>query len=425
MTPLEAHSSVCLRLFATSCVSLSLIAVTAGARQGDEALPRFAAAALLTPGVLKGPHYRVDDAVRTEGYFHEFSISSDFGPFKAVGRSELAVRIQEVGALAALQDVSKTEVFLSAAGQSVVKVGQSAAAVVTDPAGSVKGMGAGVKRVGVNLGRRTKSAVSSDSDADAASGDEATKKDSASASAAKSVLGVNGAMRRWAQKVGVDPYTTNPVVQKALADIAKVDAAGSIVTKVVVPIPAAVGVPSSIGDLVWSKDPQELQKLNEGGLRELAVREPDAKRLLGNPWFTPTYQTRFVAALRAVKAAGAADYVTTAGEAGTAREALFFVESAEMLQQEHARAPVKGILTDSRAMVALGAGGRARALLPLDWVAWTAATHAALREMSDRTRKELGATGLDLALTGRPSDRARRELTQLGWVVVPAAMLKE
>jgi len=424
MTPLEAHSSVCLRLFATSCVSLSLIAVTAGARQGDEAPPRFAAAALLTPGVLKGPHYRVDDAVRTEGYFHEFSISSDFGPFKAVGRSALAVRIQEVGALAALQDVSKTEVFLSAAGQSVVKVGQSAAAVVTDPAGAAKGMGAGIKRVGVNLGRRTKSAVSSDSDADAAGGDESAKKDSAGAAVAKSVLGVNGGMRRWAQKVGVDPYTRNAVLQKALADIAKVDAAGSIATKVVVPIPAVVSLTSSVGGLVWSKDPEELRKLNEQGLRELAVAEPVAKRLLGNPWFTPTYQTRFVAALRAVKVAGAADYVTTAAEARTAREALFFVESAEMLQQEHAREPVTRILTDSRAMVAMGAGGRARALLPLDWVSWTASTDAALREMSDRTRKELGATGLELALTGRPSDRARGELTQLGWRLVPPAPVK-
>jgi hypothetical protein len=147
--------------------------------------------------------------------------------------------------------------------------------------------------------------------------------------------------------------------------------------------------------------------------------------LLGNPWFTPTYQTRIVAALRAVKVAGVADYVTTAAQAGTAREALFFVESAEMLQQEHARAPVKGILTDSRAMVAMGAGGRARALLPLDWVAWTAATHAALREMSDRTRKELGATGLDVALTGRPSDRAKGELKGLGWTVVPPARVGE
>lgn len=423
MTPLQARSSVCLRLFATSCVSLSLIAVTAGAPAGDEAPPRFTAAALLTPAVVQGPQYRVDDAVRTDGYFHEFSISSDFGPFEAIGRTELAVRIEEVGALAALQDVSKTEVFLSAAGQSVVKVGQSAAAVVTDPAGSVKGMGAGIKRVGVNLGRRTKSAVSSDEDAPG--GDEAANKDSAGAAAAKSVLGVNGAMRRWAHKVRVDPYTTNVVLQKALADIAKVDAAGSIATKVVVPIPQVVGLTSSIGDLVWSKDPQELAKMNEQGLRELAVPEPAAKRLLGNPWFTPTYQTRIVAALRAVKVAGVADYVTTAAQAGTAREALFFVESAEMLQQEHAREPVKRILSDSRAMVAVGAGGRARALLPLDWVSWTAATHAALREMSDRTRKELGATGLDLALTGRPSDLARRELKQLGWTVVRPAMLKE
>ena len=64
-------------------------------------------------------------------------------------------------------------------------------------------------------------------------------------------------------------------------------------------------------------------------------------------------------------------------------------------------------------------------MLPLDWVSWTAATHAALREMSDRTRKELGATGLDLALTGRPSDRAKGELKGLGWTVVPPALLKE
>ena len=64
-----------------------------------------------------------------------FSISSDFGPFEAIGRSVLAVRIQEIAALAALDDVSKTEVFLSAAGQSVVKIGQGAAAVVSDPGG--------------------------------------------------------------------------------------------------------------------------------------------------------------------------------------------------------------------------------------------------------------------------------------------------
>jgi hypothetical protein len=156
----------------------------------------------------------------------------------------------------------------------------------------------------------------------------------------------------------------------------------------------------------------------------LAVPDAVAKRLFGNRWLTLTHQTRLVAALRTVQVRGVADYVRTAAEAISEREGLFFVESAEMLQQWHAREPVVGVLTDSRALVAIGTGGRARALLPLDWVSWTASTHSALREMSSRARKELDGTRFELALTGRASDRALREFTQLGWTVVPAATIQ-
>ena len=133
--------------------------------------------------------------------------------------------------------------------------------------------------------------------------------------AANSVLGVSAAVRRWAQKVGADPYTTNTVLQKALADVAKVDAAGSIATKVAVPIPGIVGMTSTVGGLVWGKDPEALRKFNEEGLRELAVPDAVAKKLFGNRWFTLTYQTRLAAALRTVKVPGVADYVRTAAEA--------------------------------------------------------------------------------------------------------------
>ena len=57
---------------------------------------------------------------------------------------------------------------------------------------------------------------------------------------AYSMLGVNKAARKWAQKVGVDPYTTNPILKKALTDIGQIDAAGGIAAKVVVPIPMVV-----------------------------------------------------------------------------------------------------------------------------------------------------------------------------------------
>ncbi len=156
---------------------LSVVSLTA--QKGDEPPPVFKASALLTPAVAKGAHHTVGDTVRTDGYFHEFTLSSPFGSFEAVGRSELAVRIQEINALAALQDVSKTEVFLAAAGQSVVNIGKSAAGVVTDPAGTVKGLGSGIKRFGVNLGRRTQRAVESTDDSDAAAKGDAKENDSA------------------------------------------------------------------------------------------------------------------------------------------------------------------------------------------------------------------------------------------------------
>src|SRR6185295_17546315 len=110
--------------------------------------------------------------------------------------------------------------------------------------------------------------------ADKSSGDKAAE---ASTGAAKSVLGVNKAMRRWAQKLGTDPYTTNPVLRKALEDVAEIDAAGGIAAKVVVPIPMVVGTTASVGGLVWGKDPEELLKINEQRLAELGTDPKVAK----------------------------------------------------------------------------------------------------------------------------------------------------
>jgi hypothetical protein len=402
----------------------ALVAVVCGmtiaiAEDRDEPPPHFTASTLLDPAIAHGPHHDVGETVRTDGYFHEFTLTSPYGAFEANGRSQLSVRIQEIGALAALDDVSKSEVFLKAAGQSVVKIGKGVASVVTKPSESVKGIGAGFKRFGVNLGRRTQRAVDSATNESPSDGTE-PEGDSATESAAMSVLGVSSAMRRWAAKVGVDPYTTNVVLRDALTSIAKVDAAGSIATKVVIPIPPVVGMTSKVGHLVWEKDPEELRKINEQRLRDLSVTDDDAKKLFVNRWFTLTYQTRLIAALHAVRAAGSADYVTTAAEARSEREALFFVESAEMLEQFAARERVERILTDSRALVAIDRRRRALALLPLDWVRWTTRTEQALRDIGTRARKELGATDLVLMSTGHLSDRATTELVALGWTVGPA-----
>jgi hypothetical protein len=123
-----------------------------------------------------------------------------------------------------------------------------------------------------------------------------------------------------------------------------------------------------------------------------------------------------VAALTTVKAEGLADYVDTASRSETPRQGLFFVESAEMLQRLHGESPVKQVLEDSNALVALS-GGRAVALLPLDHVAWTERVAEVSRELAERAKKELGAGGLQMQLTGSASERARKELQARGWAI--------
>jgi hypothetical protein len=379
---------------------------------GDEPPPSFTAPALLAPDVRKGPHHIVNESVKTEGYFHEFGITSDYGQLSAVGLSQLTTRLNEIRALAALDDVSKSKVFLESAGGAVLNVGKSAVKVVTDPVDTAKGVGSGFKRLGINLGRMSKRAVDSVGN----DTESAAPKENAGEGAANSVLGVTGAMRRWARKVGADPYTSNPVLFTALKDIGRIDAAGSIATKVVLPIPAIVTTSASVGDLVWGKDPEELRKINEERLKALGVTHADAQRFFLNRGYTLTSQTRFIAALDAVKAKGLVAYVDAAAKADGERSALFYVESAEMLQRAHAASPVSAVLDDSQVIVARQ-GSHALMVLPLDYVRSTARSREVLAEISGRVKTELGVTPLELRLTGQASKQMRAAIAGAGWTL--------
>ena len=61
-------------------------------------------------------------------------------------------------ALAELDKVSKSEVFLKSAGAPCSTWARACAAVVSDPGATAKGVGEGVKRFGTNLGRKAKRA---------------------------------------------------------------------------------------------------------------------------------------------------------------------------------------------------------------------------------------------------------------------------
>jgi hypothetical protein len=381
-----------------------------------EPLPTFKASAILPANRVKGPLFTVADTVKNDGFLNDFHITTpDFGDYDVQGKTMLLVRLQEIAALGELQKVSKSEVFLKSAGTSVVNVGKGVGKAVTDPVDTAKGIGAGVKRFGVNLGRKTKRAAESatDDDDDKEGGDASTEEKAEGA--AYSIFGVTGAQRRWAQKVGVDPYSSNKVLRDALQGIGKVDAAGGIAAKVAVPIPMVVSTTASVSNLVWGKDPEELRKLLEKQIEELGASKEVSEAFFKNKVMTPTHWVTIVTALYAVKAKGSADYIDTAATAKSEREAVFFSESAQMLQKLHAQSPVEALLTDTRVMVAKTKDGRALALLPGDYMPWTEKLATGAKELGERTQKEIGATSREIWIPGDFSPTAKQELKTLGW----------
>ena len=400
---------------------LTMATLAAGSWEGAKT---FEAKNVLAPEERKGPHHTVDDVVLMEGFYFAFGLHTDFGRLEPVGRGLLHKRLLETDALVRLREVSKTGAFVKAAGRSLESVGTGVADVARDPEGTARGLGRGFKRFGVNLGRKASRTVDDvkNHDDDEGQGSKEDEEKTTTETVANAALGVNKAARVWAEKLDVDPYSRNSVLQAALIEIAKIDRAGGIAAKVVVPIPPVVTTTSSVSSLVWGKDPEELRKLNESHLWDLRVPKETAKNFFRNEAFTLTDQTRFIGALHAVKVPGLADYVDAAHQAESPREALFFVWSAEMLERQHSQEPVSQVLTDSRALVA-ASGDRAIALLPLDYVSWTEEVARAGAEIAGRARAELGASGLEMHLTGRVSRSARRELEALGWTVredVPA-----
>jgi hypothetical protein len=171
-----------------------------------------------------------------------------------------------------------------------------------------------------------------------------------------------------------------------------------------------------VGGLVWGADPQEVRKKTEAWLAEIGVAKDVASRFFINGNYTVTSQVRFISALQAVKADGCADYVDTASEAKSEREALFFVESAEMLAGLHKTEPVTAILKDSRAMVAKTGTG-AIALLPFDWVRWTENLSKAATEIAGRAKQELHATALEARIAGKATVSTKTGLKAIGWTV--------
>jgi len=379
-----------------------------------EELPELNASEILKPELFKGPHHVVRDAVPTASGMNQFTIDSDFGVFEADGNEMLLQRVKEIDAIARLREVSRTDEFkksLVAAAKSPLN---SAKNIARDPAQAISNVPKGIMKF---MGR-AKETLKNAGKGGGEEGDGNRFKDA---------MGYSDKKRNIALDMGIDPYSTNTVLQKALDDVAWASWAGGFAFSVATapisgPIGAALSVAnlnSTVEDLLREKSPSELEQINGAALRATGAGASDAERILRGGAFTPTQSTTFAVNLKALKGvANRGAFVKVAAQKSTTEaDALFCVHTAALIAQIHEKTPIARIAMLHDFPISIAKDGTIVVALQWDYAAWTSGA----AEFTNEVQKLAAQSGTNpnvlVALSGQVSPRLRQELESRGFTV--------
>jgi hypothetical protein len=375
----------------------------------------------LPADLLQGRHHRVEDAVRSDGYLNYYRIQSEFGVFEAVSTAMLRTRIGEIQALAALDTLSKTEVFARAATEAGVKQLRTVKEFATRPIETVKGIPGGVGRMFTRYTRQASEAVEAAqvfvAGDEAGGGGDTGDGESTSDKAielTESYFGVGKAQRAWARKLGTDPYSNNEVLQAAIKEVAWAERLGKFGMGFAgVPKIPGADIIGDVNEAVWSKDPYELKDLNRARLSATGASEELIEIYLESHRMTPSQQTLLTAAI--------AELGGVTGRDGILRQSLrldgeteinFFIKSVTMLAWYHLNEmPLHAVKTYAAVPVGVSEDGNTVMLFAVDHLYWTESIAAAARNHAHRASRQAEA---EVWLLGTASQRCKSELVALG-----------
>ena len=392
-----------------------LVAVAGGA--ADHEAPQERSAKDVFPAaMLKGPHHSVRELVPTDGYTDRWTVDSDFGVFEVSGDGALRKLIPEIHAIAELQKFSKTEAFAKGLGTAAKAPVSFVKSLVTHPVDTVTGVPKGAYELVENVGTSV-----------------STTRNPAEDSRTAQVLKMSSYKRDLADKLNVDVYSSNKVLQKQLNSVAWAASVGDLAFSAAM-MPAGVGgtvvsnvrLVNSVKNVVKEEPPQRLRILNEETLTKIGIGEDLRKRFLDHPAFTPRQFTIISANLDALKGVAGRDaFLVVALDAQDEVQANFYTAMVQLLRGYHDTvAPLTGITPLNRITVAQTGSGPAVLALPLDRLIWT----DRVDQVSGYVRTGYTAPGfsgkVDVWLAGTASPRARKELSGRGFSVTENAHLR-
>src|SRR5262245_42792750 len=279
----------------------TLAAVSAPAQPPFQTPPILNARELLPPDMRAGPLFEVDDRVPTDGLQGHFTLRSGYGTFVAPGRELLRIRIAELSAIQQLETTSQSQVFLQAAGNAAARPVEAVVSLVTDPVGTIQGIPSGISRFFDRIQLGAKRIVQAATDESKTEEQRTQETAQRIGSATITALGFEQVRRQLAKELGVDPYTTNPVLSKKLTDVAWVAFSGrlgvNLLVSVFVPGSTAISGLSFTHDLVYDTPAADLIILNRQKMIAMGASDAQADALIANRWYSLSVLTGLVTEL--------------------------------------------------------------------------------------------------------------------------------
>jgi hypothetical protein len=394
------------------------------ASQVQEAQANYEAPAVLSAAAMlgedaAGPSHRVREMVPTDGYMAHYTIDSDFGEFECIGTAQAKTRIKELGAIAKLVSVSKSDLFAEGVKRSVEQPIDAVKNIAKDPVGSVKAVPKTVGHFFKKVGKSVENAAGNIKESSEGGGETDAAADTTRA--AKGVIGFDSAKLECAKQLGVDPYSDNQRLQQEIEKVSWVFFSGGLPLRIGAAVASGgasmaltatkvVGLP----DEIYSLTPSELTLRNSQAMEAMGVPADVSRRFSSNEALSITLRRSIIRSLNALgNVKGSADVIAVAANCETRRQAEFLDQALILLarRQQVGAAAVASFEVSGRLPLAIDSSGALFIPAPVDALSWT-------EEMAEFAhREDLAGRKPVLLLAGAASDRTRAELTALGWTI--------
>ncbi len=418
-------------------------ATTASAELAEGGSLRIPVSRLVEPALLSSPLHTLEPQAVIRGHLAVFTLQTPYGPIEAEGVEMLEVRVQELLVLENLKRISSARVYVETIGTQSMRTLRSVGQVLLHPVDTVVGIPQGVVRFfRRKIGSGIDDAVELTDELRHRAGDEDERfadavrpgarekpeeaKESGNARTKRRArkitldyIGYDDARRFWAKRLGVDPYSSNPLVRERLDRLAWSafvgnKSVGFALDSLTAGASQALSITRRLNEVVWDLEPVKLGRLNYQRLETLGCGGMPARRFINRGRYSPTQQTALVDALEQLKPAeGCQEVLKLAAALESEVETRYIVNALKLMQHFHTSSG------GNRKIRLVGTGLMLETSfnewvlpLPVDMLVWTRNTRGYFdQEAFRKVRKTV-------LISGDATPRAMRELTRRGWSIV-------